>query len=117
MKARKKNSNDEWTEVKYVQLDNSDILYKQEYLEFDTLGTELKTNEQIANEKHWQDVKERAAIAAMQGTITILGSGDRYVFRDVVIEGYSGKEKTYPKEIAEFAVACADALVEKLKNK
>lgn len=32
----------------------------------DTLSAELKTNE----EKHWQDVRERAAIAAMQSIIS-----------------------------------------------
>ena len=116
MKARKKNSNDEWKDVVYVQLKDSDILYKQEYLEFDTLSTELKINEQIADENHWQAVRERAAIAAMQGTMTILGSNDRGAFREIVVEGYRGKERTYPKEIAEFAVACADALIELLKR-
>lgn len=65
---------------------------------------------------HWQEVRERAAIAAMQGTMTILGSSDRGAFREIVVDGYSGKEKTYPKEIAEFAVACADALIEQLKK-
>ena len=65
---------------------------------------------------HWQEVRERAAIAAMQGTMTILGSRDRGAFREIVVDGYSGKEKTYPKEIAEFAVACADALIEQLKK-
>jgi hypothetical protein len=70
-----------------------------------------------AEEEHWQNVRERAAIAAMQGTITILGSSDRYAFRDVVVEGYRGNEKTYPKEIAQFAIACADALIEELKKK
>jgi len=65
----------------------------------------------------WQDIRERAAIAAMQGTITILGSSDRSAFRDVVVEGYRGNEKTFPKEIAQFAVACADALIEELKEK
>ena len=65
-------------------------------------------------DEHWQDVRERAAIAAMQGTTTILGSD---VFRDIIVAGYpSGKEKTYPKEIADFAIACADALVEELKK-
>ena len=73
--------------------------------------------EQSVNE-HWQDVRERAAIAAMQETTTILGSGDRSVFSDIIVAGYpSGKERTYPKEIANFAVACANALVEKLKRK
>ena len=65
-------------------------------------------------DEHWQDVRERAAIAAMQGTTTILGSN---VFRDIIVAGYRGKEKTYPKEIADFAIACADALVEELKRK
>lgn len=65
----------------------------------------------------WQGVRIQAAIAAMQGTITILSSSDRYAFRDIVVEGFSGDKKTYPNEIAEFAVACADALIEELKKK
>jgi len=68
-------------------------------------------------DEHWQDIRERAAIAAMQGTITILGSSDRYAFTEVVAEGYRGNEKTYSNEIAQFVVTCADALVEELKKK
>ena len=102
MKARKKNSNDEWKEIKYVQLEDSDILYKERYLEFehDTLSTELKTFTQIDEEKHWQNVRERAAIAAMQGVMNFFGSID------------------YNREtIAKLAVEQADALVEQLKKK
>ena len=77
---------------------------------------EDRFSNQESNKGHWQDVRERAAIAAMQGTITILSNSDRIAFSEIVVEGYRGKEKTYPKEIAEFAVACADALVEKLKG-
>ncbi len=117
MKARKKNSNDKWAEIKYVQLDNSDILYKSENLEFDAINAEPETISQITNEPHWQEVRERAAIAAMQGTITILGSSDRYAFKDIVVQRYKGKQRTYPNEIAQFAVDCADALIEELKNK
>jgi hypothetical protein len=65
----------------------------------------------------WKHVRIQAAIAAMQGTLTILSSSDRYAFRDIVVEGFSGDKKTYPNEIAEFAVACADALIEELKKK
>ena len=68
----------------------------------------------------WNHYRIQAAIAAMQGTITLLnllGSSDRYAFSEVVVEGYNGEEKTYPKEIAKFAVACANALVEELKKK
>lgn len=75
-------------------------------------------NKPISNntDAHWLDARERAAIAAMQGTITILGSSDRTAFRDIIVEGYKGSKRTYPNEIAEFAVACADALVEQLKK-
>lgn len=65
----------------------------------------------------WKALRNQAAMAAMQGTITILGSGDGSAYNAVVVEGYTGKEKTYPKEIAQFAVACADALIEQLKEK
>ena len=99
MKARKKNSSDEWKEIKYVQLENSDILYKQEYLEFDTLSTELKTNSQIANEAHWRGFRERAAIAAMHAII----NGD---FED----------SEDPKGVAEGAIEYADALINALKG-
>ena len=65
----------------------------------------------------WNHYRIQAAIAAMQGTITLLGSSDRYAYADVVVEGYKKKEKTYHKEIAQFAVACSNALVEELKKK
>lgn len=72
MKARRKGTNDEWQDVKYVQLEGTDILYKDEYIEFqhDNLSTELKTYDQVDMVKHWQDVKEKAAIAAMCSYIT-----------------------------------------------
>ena len=102
MKARKRDSNDEWKDVIYVQLEGSDILYKERYLEFDTLSTEIKTNEQIADEKHWQDVRERAAIAAMQGILSNAGLVDgQYEYRITV-------EKA--------AFAYADELVKLLKG-
>ena len=69
------------------------------------------------NEKtNWAALRNQAAIAAMQGTITILSSSDRFAFRDIVVEGYRGEKKTYPNEIADFAVACADALIAELRN-
>lgn len=72
MKARKRNSNDEWKDVAFVQLEGSDILYKERYLEFkyDGLPTELKTKDQAETDKHWQGVRERAAIEVMRSYIT-----------------------------------------------
>ena len=51
-------------------------------------------------DEHWQDVRERAAIAAMQGIMNFFGSID------------------YNREtIAKLAVEQADALIDKLKEK
>lgn len=102
MKARKKDSNDEWKDVAYVQLEGSDILYKEQYLEFDTLSTEIKTNEQIADEKHWQDVRERAAIAAMKSMISA------FYERQAIT--------TFSSMIVEKSVIYADTLVKQLKG-
>ena len=100
MKARRKGSNDEWQDVAYVQLKNSDILYKQEYLEFDT----LKTNSQIDDEAHWQDVRESAAIAAMRGMLANPELLDE-------------SSLDYRIIIEKAAVSYADSLVEQLKKK
>lgn len=61
----------------------------------------------------YNSLRNQAAIAAMQGTITILSN--RTTFTDIVVEGFRGGKKTYPNEIAQFSVACADALIEQLK--
>lgn len=87
-------------------VDENCIEYNLESLEFD--------NEE---DEYWQDVRERAAIAAMQGTINILSNSDRTAFNDIVVDGFRGNKHTYPYEIADFAVACADALIEQLKKK
>lgn len=93
MRARKRNSNDDWEEVEYVQLRNSYVITKADQMEFDIpFG-----NEQTKDS--WQSLRERAAIAAMQGTISMLSDSGRN-----------------PGEIAEFAVDCADALIEELKK-
>lgn len=107
MKARKRNSNDEWQEVEFVQLKNSYVITKADQMEFD-----IPHRKEQTKDEHWQDVRERAAIAAMQGAITLLNNNNRYAFREVVVEG----KKTYPNEIAEFAVACADSLIAILKK-
>jgi hypothetical protein len=104
MKARRKGSNDEWQDIAYVQLENSDILYKQEYLEFDILGTEPKTNSQIDDEAHWQDVRESAAIAAMRGMLANPELLDE-------------SSLDYRIIIEKAAVSYADSLVEQLKKK
>jgi hypothetical protein len=62
----------------------------------------MDTSEDTSMDVHWQDVRERAAIAAMQGTISILSDSNEI-------------PNEIPKEIAEFSVACANALVEELK--
>lgn len=57
----------------------------------------------ITEDEHWQDVRERAAIAAMQG----LAANSRLVYD-------SGEEKIF---ITDRAMRYADELIKKLKRK
>lgn len=62
------------------------------YWDFEPIETNIS--------EHWQDVRERAAIAAMQGVMNFFGSID------------------YNKDtIAKLAVEQTDALIEELKKK
>lgn len=66
---------------------------------------------------NWERVRIDAAIAAMGKTLDMI-THDYQSYHNIVTEGFSGKKKkTFPNEIAEFSVSCADALVERLKNK
>ena len=61
---------------------------------------EVELIQELSDDEHWQDVRERAAIAAMQGVMNFFGSID------------------YNREtIAKLAVEQADALIEQLKKK
>ena len=61
---------------------------------------EVELIQEQTEDEHWQDVRERTAIAAMQGIMDFFGSLD------------------YNKEtIAKLAVEQADALVAELKKK
>lgn len=99
MKARKRNSNDEWQEVEFVQLKNSYVITKADQMEFD-----IPHGKEQAEDEHWQDVRERAAIAAMQGILSA-----------PVVEGVDPNPSQ--KHIAELAVMQADLLIEQLKKK
>ena len=111
MKARLNGTNDTFAEITQVSLANKPyVVYDAERIEFEQEKILQPTSD------HWQEVREKAAIAAMQGTITILSNSDRTAFREIVVEGFKGDKKTYPNEIAQFAVACADALIKELKK-
>ena len=103
MKARLKGSNDEFKEVLSLKLSDG-YFYHIHRLEFeqDRLQESCEPNPEkdLSNPiDHWQDVRERAAIAAMKGVMNFFGSLD------------------YDREtIAELAVKQADALVERLKG-
>lgn len=65
----------------------------------DVKPEEIELIQEPTEDEHWQDVRERAAIAAMQGVMNFFGSIDYN--RDT---------------IAKLAVEQADALVEQLKK-
>lgn len=58
-------------------------------------------------------LREIAAIHAMAATISLMDDPEAF---NIVVDGFSGDNKTYPNEIAEFAVVCADALVKQLEK-
>lgn len=116
MKARRKGTDAPFKDVNKIGLKDSDILYNADVVEFQGDANLLLGLEPTPDENHWQEVRERAAIAAMQGTITILSNSDRTAFREIVVDGFRGNKKTYPNEIAEFAYACANALIEQLEK-
>ena len=61
---------------------------------------EIELIQEPTEDEHWQDVRVRAAIAAMQGVMSFFGPID------------------YTREtIAKLAVEQADALIDKLKEK
>ena len=63
------------------------------------------------DEQHWQDVRERAAIAAMQGLTSNRVYAD-YVARKSIKDGFK-----FSDAVSENAIEMADALVEQLKKK
>lgn len=64
----------------------------------DVSPEEIELIQEPTEDEHWQDVRERAAIAAMQGLLAI---------------GKTGSAKEY----AEVAIYFTDALIEELKKK
>lgn len=76
----------------------------------DNLSTELKTYGQVDEEKHWQDVRERAAIAAMQSILT------SDAFRNAKIDTATNIGELPEKEIAATSIRFANALVKRLKK-
>ena len=95
MKARKRGSNDEWQEVQYIQLRDSYTITQADQMEFD-----VPSNNGCTEDDHWQDARERAAIAALGGLLSTS----------------SGKHCT-PNDIAKWSIDYADALIEQFKRK
>ena len=65
---------------------------------------EIELIQEVTEDEHWQDVRERATIAAMQGILCA-----------PIVEGIDPNPSK--EHIAELAVAQADALIEELKKK
>jgi hypothetical protein len=92
MKARLNGTNNPFVEIKEVSLaDKPYVVYDASRIEF-----EQEKTQQEPTSDHWQDLRERAAIAAMQGFIA---------------HGWDDSEY-----IVKRSIRVADALVEKLKG-
>lgn len=100
MKARIKKTSEIVDVYHETQHGTQKMIYKESVLVNSRMWTEDELELLTNNDEHWQEVRERAAIAAMQGVMNFFGSID------------------YNKEtIAKLAVEQADALIEELKKK
>ena len=91
MKARLNGTKDPFVEITEVSLANKPyVVYSADRIEFE---------QQQSTSDHWQDLRERAAIAVLQAMVT-----------DKDFQRYSEQYKS------EMAIAHADALVKKLKG-
>ena len=100
MKARIKGTNDLFVEIKDVSfIDEPHIAYSADKIEFE--------QEQEPTSDHWQDVRERAAIAVLPQCVKAV--------QDALMLGATIEEGVIEQATAS-AIDIADALVDKLKG-
>lgn len=106
MKARIKKTGEIVEVYHETQHGTSKMIYKESVFVNSRMWTEDELEMLTNNEKdeHWQDVRERAAIAAMQGILC-----------SPIVEGVDPNPSQ--KRVAEMAVMQADLLIEELKKK
>ena len=98
MKARIKKTGEIVNVAEYAKITLEQYDYYGDPIEMKP--EEIELIQEPTEDEHWQDVRERAAIAAMQGVMNFFGSID------------------YNKEtIARLAIEQADALIDILKEK
>lgn len=109
MKARQKNSNDEWKDIADVRLIDNCYLISADQMEFqpDNLSTEIKTYDE---EKYWENVRIQAAISAMQAII------NSDALRNAKIEAAMNVDGSPYEMIALSATLFANSLVKQLKG-
>jgi dissimilatory sulfite reductase (desulfoviridin) alpha/beta subunit len=95
MKARRKGTNDTFREIEMTSIKNVEGLYLAEELEFEQEPNTID---------HWQDVREKAAIAAVQGYTSC-----KCQLVDTI-------NLAMAEGITDQAVMIADTLVKKLKG-
>lgn len=112
MKARQKNSNDEWKDIADVRLIDNCYLISADQMEFqhDNISTEIKTYNQVDEEKYWENVRIQAAISAMQAII------NSDALRNAKIEAAMNVDGSPYEMIALSATLFANSLVKQLKG-
>lgn len=102
MKAKIKKTGEIVDVYHETQHGTQEMIYKESVLVNSRMWTEDELELLTNNDEHWQDVRERAAIAAMQG----LAANSCLVYN-------SGEEKI---DFIKRAIRYADTLVKELKN-
>lgn len=114
MKARRLGTDSPFVEIQYVQLTDSDILYKAEVMEFesepnfDYLSTEIKTNQQLAEMGYWDKLRCQAAITVLPQCIATCN--------EVLMRGGALQEGSIARLVSKMASQYADGLIAELKG-
>ena len=99
MRARRKGTDSPFVQIDRIQLEDSDILYKPDVIEFEVQMNDFNWKETITeDEEYWNELRNRAAISAMKAII-----GNNQFSGDV-------------DYVAKIAVKYADALIKQLKE-
>ena len=102
MKARLNGTKDAFVEITQVSLANKPyVVYDASRIEFEQEPNQLNPEEEEL--RHWETIRQQAAIAAMQGLLSA-----------PLIEGVNPNPSV--EEITDLAAKLADALVKKLKG-
>lgn len=100
--------NEDYDDVDYIDSNGNEILHAPLNIHWD-----LEPIDEIGNTINWEQRRYEIAKSAMNG---ILSNEEELSFACSEAKYEENETHTIPKTIAQYAVSCADALIEELKK-